>query len=143
MSSNVIVECGDFLEFQDALKNMRTIDDKIIYALNTSIPTDSFRSQVDATSTCKKLYENVKSGHEERANAIKKCITVSANKVQNFKHQRENNNDDFTLLKKLRAEQTKFRLLQVELSVEEVVKQRTTKVFNERCRGFFHADSEK
>lgn len=86
---------------------MRTIDDKIIYALNTSIPTDSFRSQVDASSTCKNLYENLKSGHEERANAIKKCITVSANKVQNFKQQRENNNNDLSLLKKLRAEQTK------------------------------------
>lgn len=139
---------------------MRTIDDKIIYTLNTSIPTDSFRSQVDANNTCKNLYQELKTGHVERENSIKKCITVSANKIKTLKDQRDGNNDDFSLLRKLRAEQTKvrnlleilkknerfilqFRLLQVELSVEEVVKQRTTKVFNERCRGFYHIAEEK
>lgn len=39
---------------------MRSIDDKIIYALNTSVPTKSFKGQINATDTCKSLYEDVR-----------------------------------------------------------------------------------
>jgi hypothetical protein len=35
------------------------LDDKIIYMLNTSIPTDSFKGQVDPSSSCKELFEQV------------------------------------------------------------------------------------
>jgi len=35
------------------------LDDKIIYMLNTSIPTDSFKSQVDPSSSCKELFDQV------------------------------------------------------------------------------------
>jgi len=38
---------------------MRTLDDKIIYVLNTSIPTDSFKAQLDASSSCKELFDEV------------------------------------------------------------------------------------
>lgn len=38
---------------------MRTLDDKIIYVLNTSIPTDSFKGQIDASSSCKELFDQV------------------------------------------------------------------------------------
>ena len=46
-------------EFQDVLKKMRLIDDGIVHALNTSIPTNSFAKKVDATNQCKSLYEQV------------------------------------------------------------------------------------
>ena len=38
---------------------MRLIDDKIVYALNTSIPTASFKEKIDPTSKCKELYLQV------------------------------------------------------------------------------------
>jgi len=38
---------------------MRTIDDRIVHALNTTVPTVSFSGKVDATQTCKELYESV------------------------------------------------------------------------------------
>ena len=38
---------------------MRLIDDKIVYALNTSIPTASFKGKIDPTSKCKELYHQV------------------------------------------------------------------------------------
>ena len=38
---------------------MRTLDDKIIYKLNTSVPTQSFAGQVSAEERCKELYEEV------------------------------------------------------------------------------------
>lgn len=44
---------------QEVLKLMRTIDDRIVHALNTTVPTVSFSGKVDATQTCKQLYESV------------------------------------------------------------------------------------
>ena len=45
--------------FQNALKQMRELDDKIIYALNNSIPTVSFKGQIDVNVKCKDLYHQV------------------------------------------------------------------------------------
>ena len=39
---------------------MRAIDDKIIYKLNTSIPTQSFSGQFNAATQCKQLYDEVR-----------------------------------------------------------------------------------
>ena len=36
---------------------MRFLDDKIIYALNSSLPTDSFKGKVDGSAACKDLYD--------------------------------------------------------------------------------------
>lgn len=44
---------------QEAVQQMRAIDDRIIYKLNTSIPTISFADEVSAKDQCKKLYEQV------------------------------------------------------------------------------------
>ena len=38
---------------------MRLIDDKIVYAINQSIPTASFKGQSDAKENCKELSETV------------------------------------------------------------------------------------
>ena len=38
---------------------MRNMDDRIVHSLNTTVPTVSFSGKVDATQTCKKLYESV------------------------------------------------------------------------------------
>lgn len=137
MAAAVRVECSDFLEFQDVLNKMRNVDDKIVYMLNTSIPTESFKAQMDPSATCKQLYDQLKSNYEKRETAIKGCITLSADRVKELKQQRENKADDPKLMKDLRKEQTKLRLLQAELNVEEIVKERSTKVYYERCRPFY------
>ena len=46
--------------FQESLKRMRLIDDRIVNALNTTIPTQTFAGQVDVTKECKRLYEEVR-----------------------------------------------------------------------------------
>ncbi|GAB0100371.1 Coiled-coil domain-containing protein 58 [Sergentomyia squamirostris] len=133
--------CGDFLEFQESLKKMREVDDKIIYALNTSIPTESFKGQVDAKGTCQVLYRQLHDAHNQREEAIRKCIVVAADKVKNLKEERDQNRDDISLDKSFKAEQRKLRLLQSELNVEDIVKERTLKAFTERCRFFYKPDS--
>lgn len=128
------MECSDFSEFQETLKNMRRIDDIIINTLNSVIPTDSFNP--DAAKACKDLHNQLVEGNRHRKSAITKCINLSAERLKNFREQRDT---DQSLKSRnlLRAEQTKLRMLQVELSVEDLVEERSSKVFQERCRKYY------
>lgn len=92
---------------QDVLKKMREVDDKIIYALNVSIPTESFKQEIDASNTCRELYEALQSGNNKRETAIKNCIKASAERLKNLKEQRDINEDDFGISKNLKSEQRK------------------------------------
>ncbi|ERE75297.1 coiled-coil domain-containing protein 58 [Cricetulus griseus] len=111
------VNCDEFAEFQELLKVMRTIDDRIVHELNTTVPTASFAGKIDASQTCKQLYESLMAAHASRDKVIKNCIAQTSAVVKSLREEREKNLDDLTLLKQLRKEQTK--------------------VFNERCRIHF------
>ncbi|CAG2102409.1 unnamed protein product [Medioppia subpectinata] len=122
----------------DALKKSRKIDDNIIHLLNTSLPTDSFANKTsDAGHQCKHLYHQIQDSYSQREKSIKQCISVVSTRVKQLKDKRQANDEDLDVMKSLRKEQTRLRLMQNELNVEEVVKDRTLKVFDERCRTFY------
>ncbi|XP_022107603.1 coiled-coil domain-containing protein 58-like isoform X2 [Acanthaster planci] len=121
----------------DVLKNMRTIDDKIIYALNTTVPTQSFAGQVDATETCKDLHFQLEKAYSERENAIRRCISHVSTTVNRLLDERTKNPDSMAINRDLRKERTKLQQMQMELNVEEIVKDRSLKVFHERCRNHY------
>ncbi|KAB0385325.1 hypothetical protein FD755_000281, partial [Muntiacus reevesi] len=75
--------------------------------------------------------------HASRDRVIKNCIAQTSSVVKQLREETEKNLDDLTLLKQLRKEQTKLKWMQSELNVEEVVNDRSWKVFNERCRIHF------
>ncbi|KAJ8375543.1 hypothetical protein SKAU_G00061230 [Synaphobranchus kaupii] len=128
------LNCEDFSMFQEVLKLMRTIDDRIVHALNTTVPTASFKGKVDATQTCKELYKSLIEAHSSRDIAIKTCIAQTSGVVSQLSEERARDSDNLSLIKQLRKAQTKLKLMQSELNVEEVVNDRTLKVFSERCR---------
>lgn len=127
------MSCEDFGQFKEALKVLRLIDDKIIYELNKSVPTSSFSGEINAEQKCRELYTELLAGYQTREQAIKKCINEVNKNTQLLRERRDRNPDDVHAMRDLRKEQTKLRLMQSELSVEEVIRQRTFKVFNERC----------
>lgn len=86
---------------------MRILDDKIVYALNTSIPTESFQNKVNATEACQDLYSQIQKGHADREEVIKHCITVTAETVKKLKAANAQTHDDFEVLKRLKSEQRK------------------------------------
>ncbi|OWF50940.1 coiled-coil domain-containing protein 58-like [Mizuhopecten yessoensis] len=132
-SMNKECDCSDFMKFQECLKTMRTVDDRIIHGLNTAIPTKLFASKVDVTETCKGLYEEIIQSHQARERAIRKCVTESGDIVMELSKQRDNDMDNIELLKDLRTAQTKLRLMKSEFYVDEIVNDRTFKAFYERC----------
>eukprot|EP00090_Calanus_glacialis_P047625 TRINITY_DN9977_c0_g1_i2.p1 TRINITY_DN9977_c0_g1~~TRINITY_DN9977_c0_g1_i2.p1 ORF type:complete len:111 (+),score=22.85 TRINITY_DN9977_c0_g1_i2:40-372(+) len=69
-----ITQCEDFMLFQKALKKLRVIDDKIVYALNQSTPTVSFQARgVDAHEKCLNLREELTESHKQRGEHIRNC----------------------------------------------------------------------
>lgn len=86
---------------------MREVDDNIIYALNTSIPTSSFKGQVSAESTCHSLYDQLQIAHSQRADAIRNCILSTADCVKELKTKRDTNRDDTSVDKSFKSEQRK------------------------------------
>ncbi|XP_053311258.1 protein MIX23 [Spea bombifrons] len=129
-----VVSCVDFAEFQEILRVMRTIDDRIVHELNTTLPTVSFAGKIDAGQTCKQLYESLQNAHLSRDKAIKSCIAQTSVTVNKLQGDRKKDSDNLAIVKQLRKEQSKLKFLQSELNVEEVVNDRSWKVFNERCR---------
>ncbi|KAI4480263.1 hypothetical protein M0804_010261 [Polistes exclamans] len=121
----------------DTLKKMRQFDDKIIYKLNETIPTESFKGQVNLSSKCERLFEEVQNSHIQRESAINKCLIAAKERVKYLKNQKDSQGDDPIFIKNLRKEQTNLRLLQSELSVEEVLKNRTMNAFHDKCRGYY------
>ncbi|XP_045077372.1 protein MIX23-like isoform X1 [Coregonus clupeaformis] len=128
------LNCEDFSMFQEVLKVMRNIDDRIVHSLNTTVPTVSFSGRVDASQTCRQLYESLMEAHLSRDRAIKTCIGQTSEVVDQLREQRAKDGDNMTTIKLLRKEQTKLKLMRSELNVEEVVNDRSLKVFSERCR---------
>lgn len=131
------MECEDFLQFQDTLKKMRDVDDKIVYILNSSLPTASFKPEVGPVAVCQDLYSQLGTSYSNRSNQINKCIHNSAERIRSLKSQYETDDNNIDVLKKLKKEQNKLRMLKTEVNVEEVLKERTLKVFNDRCRNFY------
>ena len=146
-TGNNLALCEDFLAFEEEIKKLRKIDDNIVYALNTSIATESIRiREGDAsnpTARCSHLWSQLQHSYNEREQLIKSCVKVTSEKLQNLRAQRDGQVqtsaqlDPIALSKQLRNQQTQLRLLQKELSVEEVIKERSTKLFHEKCRSFF------
>jgi len=64
-------------------------------------------------------------------------MNVTLIKVQSLREQRNTTPNDLAVLKNLRREQNKLRELQTQVNVEEVIRGRTLKIFNERCRGYY------
>ncbi|XP_077365497.1 protein MIX23 isoform X2 [Festucalex cinctus] len=129
------LNCEDFSMFQEVLKLMRTMDDRIIHALNTTIPTASFSGKVNATQTCKQLYDSMVEAHLNRDKAIKECITHTSEVVGHLREARSKDSADMALIKQLRKEQTKLKLMQSELNVEEVVNDRSLKIVSVKATG--------
>lgn len=83
------------------------MDDKIIYALNTSIPTESFKGQASGENGCKELYYKIENEYRDRQDAIKDCILITADNVKALKENRLKNNNDIKLEKTFKSEQRK------------------------------------
>ncbi|KAK5897862.1 hypothetical protein CgunFtcFv8_015328 [Champsocephalus gunnari] len=97
----------ELVNVKEVLRVMRNIDDRIVHSLNTTVPTVSFSGKVDASETCKQLYETMMEAHLTRDKAIKSCIAQTSEVMGQLREERAKDSDSLVLLRQLRKEQTK------------------------------------
>lgn len=94
---------------QDKLKKMRELDDKIIYALNVSIPTESFKHKEGTSGACGDLRNKIERNFDVRHSAITECIAVTADRVKALKTERDSTQSDTGADRSFKFEQRKVR----------------------------------
>ncbi|XP_053200293.1 protein MIX23-like [Panonychus citri] len=134
MSGTDLTSCDDLLAFHDQIMKMRKIDDNIVYVLNSSISVDAHKNDVSLlTRDCKDLWFQLNESYNNREKAIKRCISSASEKLQKLKDAKDN----IEIFKQMKKEQLRLRSFQTALNVEEVVKDRSRKIFYERCRNYY------
>jgi Caffeine-induced death protein 2 len=93
---------------------MRELDDKVVYALNMSLPTASIKARTESNpeTNCKGLYETLAASYKSREKVIQDCIVLTAEQVSLLKKQRETS-DNVQVEKKFKAEQRKVSFLNI------------------------------
>ena len=127
------VSCGSVRQFKESIKSLRLMDDKIIYELNKSVPTQSFKGEIDAEARCGSLYKDLLQIYNVREESIKGCISSRSATIEDIRSKLSTDADNQELQKMLRSEQNLLKTMQSELITEEIVRKRSLKVFNERC----------
>lgn len=129
--------CQDIIGFQDLLKRLRTIDDSIIINLNTAISTSSFQKDIDQNiANCRRFHDQLKDAYVSRDQCITSCLADAEAKVAELKKAKQENESDTNVQKLLKREQTRQRMIQKEIIVEQIIQDRSLKALQERCRRY-------
>lgn len=125
--------CLDILGFQDYLKSLRTVDDSIIFNLNTTV-TSSEKDAQQNTTNCNRFHEQLKEAYESRNKVINICLGQAEAKVADLKAKQSDS--DYANLRDLKRHQNSYRCLQKELTIEQIIQDRSLKALHERCRRY-------
>lgn len=131
------VTCQDIIGFQEYLKRLRSIDDSIILNINTTILTSSSQKEdLQNIKNCNNFHDKLKEAYESRDKAIQVCLTDATAKVSELKEAKSQNESDLNVLKELKRHQTRLRMIQKEITVEQIIQDRSLKALQERCRRY-------
>lgn len=91
------------------MKQMRNFDEKIVYSLNISLPTESIKARTTGSpeNSCKELFQHLRKGYLGRQVKINECVLSTVDSVQTLKKEREESINDVQLEKKFKSEQRK------------------------------------
>lgn len=129
--------CQDIIGFQELLKRLRTVDDSIILKLNSIIPTTSSQKDIEQNvANCQRFHDELKQAYASRDKCITTCLADAEAKVAKLKELKLKNESDTDVQRSLRREQNRQRMIQKELTVEQIIQDRSLKALQERCRRF-------
>lgn len=117
---------------QQRLNKLRRLDDKIIHILNAEIPTESFiNEKTSPKQKCLKLVDEVSTFYSQRETSINKCILKLNEDISNLAQ------DSSNYRMQLREKQFNLRFFKEELSVDSIIRERSLKAIEERCKPFY------
>ncbi|KAM3721505.1 Protein MIX23 [Dirofilaria immitis] len=123
------VNCLDLLAFQDMLNKLRQIDDKILFELNTALPSKSFSVNVDKGEKCRLIYKELLIMRTKRMNLIQHCVDENQANIARLWKEKSPVGD-------IRNAQNTLRIIRSEMDVENIVNEQSEKAVHDRCRTF-------
>lgn len=131
------VTCQDPTAFKEYIKRLRTVDDTIIFNLNTELCTPQSQSDVDRNKEhCKEFRDQLNKAYETRNKVFEICLAESEAKLKVAKSAQQQNESDLALLKEFKRAQTEHRMMQKESTYEQAIQDRSLQVLRERCRRY-------
>ncbi|KAL7753322.1 hypothetical protein RI367_001097 [Sorochytrium milnesiophthora] len=122
--------CRNYSFFRDVLKEHRKIDDNIFLKLN-----DMPRGQED-THMCEQFLESLVNSYRIRARMISVCQKVLDEDVAETAARLKVDPKTYRIQSDLHAAELKQRTARDETEVEDILKDRTLRMFKSRCRSF-------
>jgi hypothetical protein len=115
-----IPPCSDFIEFKDWLKDIRRLDDSLIFFLNKA---DNSPAQ------CEEIWKNMLNIYRIRNNAIRNCILAKQSEVDELSK---------TQASSIRISTVNHQLgfLKTELGVEDILRNQGRALTKSKCGGF-------
>uniref|UniRef100_A0A0R3RTS6 MICOS complex subunit MIC10 n=1 Tax=Elaeophora elaphi TaxID=1147741 RepID=A0A0R3RTS6_9BILA len=123
------VDCLDLLAFQDMLNKLRQTDDKILFELNTALPSESFCVNVDKGEKCRSIYKKLLTMRIKRMNLIQHCIDENQTNIARLREEK-------SPVGNIRNVQNTLRMIRSEMDVESIINERSEKAVHDRCRTF-------
>ncbi|XP_052241771.1 protein MIX23-like isoform X2 [Dreissena polymorpha] len=134
VNANDLCPCDDILRFNKALQNFRQSDDRFIYKLNSMLPTQSFKERVNPKKECEQLFHQMVADYNSRERSIQRCIGLKKAEIHELLQKQAANKDDTSIKRDLN---TATLLFQKELPQELILRDRSFKLFYEKCADFY------
>ncbi|KAH6579979.1 hypothetical protein BASA61_009967 [Batrachochytrium salamandrivorans] len=123
---NLDETCSDLGFIKKLLKTARSIDDNVIPKLN------GLSTRADHTASCQQFFEALSDSYLQRNRLIHSCIDIVDTRIANSKNSISQGNS--TLQPLTRSDEILKQQLVSELTVEDIVRSRTHRIFTDRCR---------
>ncbi|KXS19696.1 coiled-coil domain-containing protein 58 [Gonapodya prolifera JEL478] len=116
--------CLNFQFFKLALRDARTIDDRINTRINGLRERSSVSSPSDFRGKCQSLKQELEASEQSRQTFINTCIAYVEEEVQKKREQGQ----------PVLVAETELRLMRSELNVEQILRDKSMRTFSDKCR---------
>ncbi|KAJ1906140.1 hypothetical protein IWQ60_012148 [Tieghemiomyces parasiticus] len=110
------------------MKELRKIDDNIMLRMN--------KTDTHSNAACAEFFHHLSKAYVQREQAVNYCLEVLDRGLDKQNDALAKNPGDNDLKNKLYSEETKRRWIFNEFTVEDIVRSRSLRVFNDKCRSF-------
>ncbi|KAF9335458.1 Coiled-coil domain-containing protein 58 [Podila minutissima] len=120
--------CYNLSKFRATMKSFRVLDDNIMLRLN--------ETNIHAEAACASFFNELVAAYTKRDASIKFCLEIMDKNIANKKEKLYQDPDDYTLKDSIMTDESKRQIIANESVVEDIVRGRSLKAFQEKCALF-------
>ncbi|ORX89244.1 hypothetical protein K493DRAFT_410551 [Basidiobolus meristosporus CBS 931.73] len=118
--------CYNLTYFKDLMKGLRKIDDNIMLQMNTT--------NIHSEDSCATFFGQLSEAYKKREHTIQYCLKVMDEELAMKQKELHDDPDDYDVRDSIYTTESQRRMIHNELVVEDIVRDRSLKVFREKCR---------